>query len=119
MSEKTFDLNTDRLLTPVEVADLTGYTEKTVRSAYLAGKLKAFQTEKGGRVRIPLSAVYEWVGRPAAKTAEPALEDVDWETPREGSDPNDLVICDEFTLYLRVAQSRAGEFFEAKQRAGR
>ena len=111
----------DRLLTVAEVATMTGYTEKTVRSAYLAGRLKAFQTEQvGSRVRVPLSAVYEWIGHSPAKSTEPPLEEQDWATPAEWADPNqDLTLCDPGTLYIPVHISRLSEFTDAKQRAGR
>lgn len=92
---------TDRLLTVTEVAKMTGYSEKWVRTAYLSGDLRAFQTAgKGGRVRVPLSAVYEWVGHSPARSTE-KLEDTDWSIPREGSDPDDLPVCDEYPFSRR------------------
>ncbi len=107
-------------LTPEQAAELTGYSVKTIRNAYQAGSLRAFQPVPGGRVHIPVGALYEWLSRPAARATEPALEDVDWATPAAGADPTqDFTLCDRQTLYLTVHASRLSEFAGAKIRAGR
>lgn len=110
---------TDHFLTVKEVAELTGYHPMTVRHAVWDGKLRAFQTQKKGRVLVPISAVYEWAGQPAATDAEPTLEDTDWSEPSPDYDGNDFTIRDERTLWLPVHVSRLSEFFETKARLSR
>ena len=103
----------DQLLTVAEAARQTGYSEKWVRKAYVSGALRAFQTGgPGGRVRIPQSALNEWTGRPAARPS--GLEGTDWSEPAPGADPNGLQVCDEYTGFISVHESRMGEFFAAK-----
>lgn len=111
--------NADHLLTVAEVCEQTGYSEEWVRKSIRSGDLRAFQTGgKGGRIRVPLSAVYEWVGHNAARPDEPALEFVDWSEPAPDYDGNDFTVCDARTLHLPVHVSRLSEFFETKARAG-
>lgn len=51
----------DRLLTPTEAAAESGYSVETIRLAYRSGALRAYQPVRNGRVRIPRSALREWL----------------------------------------------------------
>ena len=57
----------DVLLTPAEAAAESGFRVETIRVAYRSGDLRAFQPRPNGRVRIPRSALHQWLGRPAAR----------------------------------------------------
>lgn len=116
---QTTSLHDDDLLTPAEAAELAGCSIETIRERYRDGSLRAYQPSPRGRVRIPKSELFAWLGRPAARNASP-LEDADWAEPAPGVDPrNGMLICDESTLFLRVHTSRFAEFYDAKIRAGR
>jgi excisionase family DNA binding protein len=105
-------------VTIAEVAEFSGLSEKTIRDHVSRGWLRAQQIGgPRGRIRVSVSAVYEWLGHSPVRNSE-KLEDTDWSQPREGSNPNDLTICDEFTNFIPVAQSRLGEFFAKKQELG-
>lgn len=60
----------DVLLTPAEAATESGFSVMTIRDAYKSGALRAYQPVKNGRVRIPRSALHEWLSRPAARTSD-------------------------------------------------
>lgn len=57
----------DVLLTPSDAAKESGCSIETIRCAYRSGDLRAYQPTKNGRVKIPRSALLEWLRRPASR----------------------------------------------------
>lgn len=119
----TFDLQNDRLLSIKEVAQLASYSEDGVRDAISAGRLKALQAGgKGTRIRVPVSAVYEWLGHdPTRRDIDDDLDGQDWSEPAaDRFDPNqDFIVCDEYTDYTPVHASRLSEFFARRTELAR
>ena len=58
------------LLSPLEAAAESGFSVETIRVAYRSGALKAYQPTKNGHVRIPRSALWDWIARPAVRQPE-------------------------------------------------
>lgn len=46
-----------------EIADLTGYSIKTVRRALAAGELEGVQIHERGSWRVPYTSYSSWIGR--------------------------------------------------------
>lgn len=63
-------LASDVLLTPAEAAAEVGVSVQSIRLAYRSGALRAFQPTRNGRVKVPRSALYEWLARPAARAGD-------------------------------------------------
>ena len=112
----TANLDFDNLLTPAEAAEKSHYSVEWIRRAYKSGELQAFQTRPNGRVWIPLSALEQWLSRPAAPPS--ATEATDWAAPARPCPPDrDFVVCDQYTGDVPVHASRLAEFFAHRARS--